>query len=41
MVKHNKPVILEEFGVTDEQVGNYTIWYSAVLSSGLTGDLIW
>ncbi|KAL4254228.1 glycosyl hydrolase 5 (cellulase A) family protein [Abortiporus biennis] len=37
----NKPVILEEFGVTDSQATTYTAWYSAIESSGLTGDLIW
>ena len=39
--KANKPVIVEEFGVTDDQVSTYTSWYNAVVSSGLTGDLIW
>jgi len=37
----NKPVIMEEFGVTDTQLSTYTTWYSNVLSTGLTGDLIW
>ncbi|EIM81197.1 glycoside hydrolase [Stereum hirsutum FP-91666 SS1] len=37
----NKPVILEEFGVTSDQEDVYTAWYSTVISSGLTGDLIW
>ncbi|EKM61758.1 glycoside hydrolase family 5 protein [Phanerochaete carnosa HHB-10118-sp] len=37
----NKPVIMEEFGVTNNQTGVYTTWYSTVISSGLTGDLIW
>ncbi|KAL1942102.1 hypothetical protein VTO73DRAFT_6632 [Trametes versicolor] len=37
----NKPVILEEFGVTDGQAATYTTWYNSVISSGLTGDLIW
>ncbi|KAH8115255.1 CEL4a mannanase [Phellopilus nigrolimitatus] len=37
----NKPVLLEEFGVTSDQASTYEQWYSAVLSSGLTGDLIW
>ncbi|KAH8083773.1 CEL4a mannanase [Cristinia sonorae] len=41
MKKQNKPVILEEFGVTDSQASTYASWYSAVISSGLTGDLIW
>ncbi|CAL1707125.1 unnamed protein product [Somion occarium] len=39
--KQNKPVILEEFGVTDNQASTYTSWYSTIVSSGLTGDLIW
>ncbi|KAL5483227.1 hypothetical protein ACEPAI_8457 [Sanghuangporus weigelae] len=37
----NKPVILEEFGVTTNQVDTYTQWWDEVISSGLTGDLIW
>jgi mannan endo-1,4-beta-mannosidase len=37
----NKPVIMEEFGVTSDQQNTYTTWYSNVISSGLTGDLIW
>ncbi|KAL5526177.1 hypothetical protein ACEPAG_7516 [Sanghuangporus baumii] len=37
----NKPVILEEFGVTTNQAAIYTGWYNEILSSGLTGDLIW
>lgn len=37
----NKPVILEEFGVTSDQQATYTAWYNAIISSGLTGDLIW
>ncbi|KAF8951905.1 CEL4b mannanase [Flammula alnicola] len=37
----NKPVILEEFGVTSNQVAIYTTWLNEVLSSGLTGELIW
>ena len=37
----NKPVIMEEFGVTDTQLSTYTTWYSNVISTGLTGDLIW
>ncbi len=37
----NKPVILEEFGVTDNQASTYTAWYNTIISSGLTGDLIW
>ncbi|KAI0094184.1 glycoside hydrolase superfamily [Irpex rosettiformis] len=37
----NKPVIIEEFGVTSDQANVYTAWYNEVISSGLTGDLIW
>ncbi|EJF65264.1 CEL4a mannanase [Dichomitus squalens LYAD-421 SS1] len=37
----NKPVILEEFGVTDDQASTYTTWYNTIITSGLTGDLIW
>ncbi|KAF8608969.1 glycoside hydrolase family 5 protein [Ceratobasidium sp. AG-I] len=36
-----KPVIIEEFGVTSNQASTYTTWWDTVLSSGLTGDLIW
>jgi len=36
-----KPVILEEFGVTSSQTTVYTSWFNTVISSGLTGDLIW
>ncbi|KAJ4488580.1 glycoside hydrolase [Lentinula lateritia] len=41
MLASNKPVILEEFGSTSNQSGVYATWYSTVLSTGLTGDLIW
>jgi len=41
MTTQNKPVILEEFGVTSDQADTYAPWYSAIISSGLTGDLIW
>ncbi|EMD37800.1 carbohydrate-binding module family 1 protein/glycoside hydrolase family 5 protein [Gelatoporia subvermispora B] len=37
----NKPVIVEEFGSTTDQEDVYTAWYSTIISSGLTGDLIW
>ncbi|PPQ79908.1 hypothetical protein CVT26_004186 [Gymnopilus dilepis] len=36
-----KPVIMEEFGVTSNQPAVYTSWWSTVISSGLTGDIIW
>lgn len=41
MTKANKPVILEEFGITSDQEDTYTAWYNEIVSSGLTGDLIW
>lgn len=41
MTSQGKPVIIEEFGVTSNQTGTYTDWYSTIMSSGLTGDLIW
>ncbi|KAG8953486.1 hypothetical protein FRC04_002328 [Tulasnella sp. 424] len=37
----NKPVILEEYGVTSNQYATYQTWLSTVVSSGLAGDLIW
>ncbi|KAB5590762.1 mannan endo-1,4-beta-mannosidase A [Ceratobasidium theobromae] len=37
----NKPVIIEEFGTTTDQATVYTAWWDAIVSSGLTGDLIW
>lgn len=37
----NKPAILEEFGVTTNQASTYTAWWNQIISSGLTGDLIW
>ncbi|TFK66523.1 glycoside hydrolase family 5 protein [Pluteus cervinus] len=36
-----KPVIIEEFGVTTNQLSTYTSWLNTVISSGLSGDLIW
>ncbi|KAG8953484.1 hypothetical protein FRC04_002326 [Tulasnella sp. 424] len=39
-----KPTILEEYGVTgttSSQVSVYTSWLSTVVSSGMTGSLIW
>ncbi|KAG6848287.1 hypothetical protein H0H93_001512 [Arthromyces matolae] len=38
--KANKPVILEEFGVTSNQATVYTAWWNEVVSSGIAGDLI-
>ncbi|KAI0266756.1 glycoside hydrolase family 5 protein [Gloeopeniophorella convolvens] len=37
----NKPTIVEEFGVTSDQQSTYTDWWNTVVSSGLSGDLIW
>ncbi|THH05918.1 hypothetical protein EW145_g4447 [Phellinidium pouzarii] len=37
----NKPVLIEEFGVTTNQEEIYTGWYNEIISSGMTGDLIW
>ncbi|KAG8952186.1 hypothetical protein FRC03_012223, partial [Tulasnella sp. 419] len=38
----NKPVILEEYGVSSaNQYNTYNTWLSTVVSSGITGDLIW
>ncbi|KDR70984.1 hypothetical protein GALMADRAFT_75662 [Galerina marginata CBS 339.88] len=39
--KAGKPVIIEEFGVTTNQATIYTAWWNEIISSGLTGDLIW
>ncbi|KAF5354742.1 hypothetical protein D9756_005256 [Leucocoprinus leucothites] len=41
MKNAGKPVILEEFGVTSNQASTYTTWFNQIVSSGLTGDLIW
>ncbi|TFY63162.1 hypothetical protein EVJ58_g3416 [Rhodofomes roseus] len=37
----NKPVIVEEFGMTTNMTATYEAWYPAIINSGLTGDLIW
>ncbi|KZT38981.1 mannanase [Sistotremastrum suecicum HHB10207 ss-3] len=37
----NKPVVLEEFGVTNNQATIYQSWLNTVVSSGLTGEQIW
>lgn len=37
----NKPVILEEFGVTSSQQATYQTWLTEAVNSGLTGWLIW
>lgn len=33
----NKPVLMEEFGVTSNQTTTYQLWWNTVVSSGLTG----
>lgn len=37
----NKPVILEEYGVTSNQPTVYQSWLSTLTTNGLTGELIW
>ncbi|KAJ7208841.1 glycoside hydrolase superfamily [Mycena pura] len=41
----NKPAIMEEFGLASSsgatRAAQYTTWYNAIISSGLTGDLVW
>lgn len=32
---------MEEYGVTDTQTTTYPVWWDAIVSSALTGDLIW
>jgi mannan endo-1,4-beta-mannosidase len=44
MKSANKPAILEEFGLTatgTQRATDYTTWYNTVISTGLTGDLLW
>lgn len=41
MIIANSRNSLEEFGVTTNQATIYTGWYNEILSSGLTGNLIW
>ncbi|KAJ6546040.1 CEL4a mannanase [Mycena vulgaris] len=43
MKSSNKPVIIEEFGVVSGSTRNatYATWYQTMISTGLTGDLIW
>ncbi|KAJ7458495.1 CEL4a mannanase [Mycena latifolia] len=43
MTSTNKPVIIEEFGVTSSSTRNatYATWYQTMLSTGLTGDMLW
>ncbi|KAF9062870.1 glycoside hydrolase family 5 protein [Rhodocollybia butyracea] len=37
----NKPILLEEFGITNDEEDVYGSWYSAILSNNVAGDLIW
>jgi len=39
--QQNKPVIVEEFGVTNNPTGTYPLWWNEIDSSGLTGYLLW
>ncbi|KDR78310.1 hypothetical protein GALMADRAFT_1312903 [Galerina marginata CBS 339.88] len=41
MKSQNKPVLMEEFGVPDIKSTAYPAWYSTIVNSSLTGDLIW
>ncbi|KAF7335994.1 Carbohydrate-binding module family 1 protein/glycoside hydrolase family 5 protein [Mycena sanguinolenta] len=43
MASANKPVIMEEFGIvnTTTRTSTYSDWYSTVISTDITGDLIW
>ncbi|KAJ7196268.1 glycoside hydrolase [Mycena pura] len=42
MASTNKPAIMEEFGITDAtRNATYATWYQTVISTGVTGDLIW
>lgn len=41
MKNASKPVIIEEYGVTSNQVAVYTSWCATMVSSGLTGELFW
>ncbi|KAJ6626565.1 hypothetical protein B0H10DRAFT_2429903 [Mycena sp. CBHHK59/15] len=43
MKSSNRPVILEEFGIANSSTrpSTYSTWYQTVISTGLTGDLIW
>ena len=33
--------VVEAFGVAKDQPATYTAWYNEIISSGLTGALIW
>ena len=41
MEMNKKPVLLEEFGAADIKSTAFPSWFSTVINSGLTGDLIW
>ncbi|KIK62666.1 glycoside hydrolase family 5 protein [Collybiopsis luxurians FD-317 M1] len=41
MTASNKPIIMEEFGITLDEVDVYGSWYSAIESTNVAGDLIW
>ncbi|KAF7377350.1 Glycoside hydrolase family 5 protein [Mycena sanguinolenta] len=44
MTSANKPAIMEEFGLTytgTQRADDYATWYDTVISTGLTGDLLW
>ncbi|KAF7354147.1 Mannan endo-1,4-beta-mannosidase F [Mycena venus] len=44
MTSANKPAIMEEFGLTytgTQRSDDYATWYDTVISTGLTGDLLW
>ncbi|KAJ3712340.1 glycoside hydrolase [Lentinula guzmanii] len=41
MLASNKPIVMEEFGITNDQVDVYSSWYSAIESTNVAGDLIW
>ncbi|KAF8214816.1 glycoside hydrolase family 5 protein [Mycena galopus ATCC 62051] len=44
MTSANKPAIMEEFGLTytgAQRATDYATWYDTVISTGLTGDLLW
>ncbi|KAJ7270478.1 mannanase [Mycena rebaudengoi] len=42
MKSANKPVIMEEYGLTSSARNTiYPMWYNTVITTGLTGDLVW
>ncbi|KAJ7138469.1 CEL4a mannanase [Mycena crocata] len=42
MKSANKPVIIEEFGIiASNRNATYNTWYQTIVSTGITGDLIW